>query len=139
MTTFDTERAAKGWALIAEGAMEISLAYSAIATPSSEAARPGSAGASVPSPSRSADPVPSFDDLPPEGWDEPAPLKPQVDAGLGMCPTHGTAWTIKAGGVSKAGKPYKAFWKCSQKDGDTFCDKKPQPIWAQTHPAEAVA
>src|SRR5688500_18184495 len=126
MTTFDTERAARGWSLIAEGAMEISLAYSAIATPSSEAARSGVEGAKAISPSPSSIPVSSFDELPPEGWDEPAQLKPQVDQGLGKCPTHGTAWTIKAGGISKNGKAYPAFWRCAQKDGDAFCNEKPQ-------------
>jgi hypothetical protein len=61
---------------------------------------------------------------------------------LGQCPTHQKAWTVKPGGVSKAGKPYGAFWKCGEKDESTrsgFCDKKPVKAWEDTHPASAAA
>jgi hypothetical protein len=109
---------------------------------------------------RSSVPVPSFDELPPEGFmdkvlevtggtEEPARavlvdapetsraqpvLKPQVDAGLGKCPVHGKPWKVKAAGVSKAGKPFNAFWRCAEKDGDAWCDQKPQKIWKDLHP-----
>jgi hypothetical protein len=96
-------------------------------------------------------PLPSFDELPPVGWEtyesgtghgvravETAPA-PSGDA-LGLCPVHRTAWTVKAGGVSKAGKPYSAFWKCSGKNPDnTYCDQKPVKVWADSHPIGAAA
>ena len=64
----------------------------------------------------------------------------QQDAALGVCPTHGTAWTVKPGGVSKAGKSYNAFWKCSGKNADdTFCNLKPTKVWADTHPIRDAA
>lgn len=117
MTTIDTERMARGWGLIAEGAMELSLAYSAI-----EQRSLGTADSDLP-------PLPPLEDP-----DDVPPLKPQVDAGLGKCPIHGKPWTIKAAGVSKAGKPYSAFYKCAERDADGYCKEKPQPIWVQTHP-----
>lgn len=118
MTSFDAERAARGWGLIAEGAMELSLAYAAIEQPGAEAA---------PSPWVKESDLPR------------PPLKPQVDAGLGLCPVHGVPWTVKEAGVSKAGKKYRAFWKCAVKDEDGFCDERPQPIWQDAHPADAAA
>lgn len=53
---------------------------------------------------------------------------------LGACPVHGVAWTVKAGGISKNGKPYPAFWKCAQRDGDVWCAKRPTKAWADSHP-----
>ena len=61
----------------------------------------------------------------------PAPAAP-----LGFCPKHHHAWTVKEGGISKNGKPYKAFWKCSVKDEDGFCNEKPDRSWVATHDAE---
>lgn len=62
------------------------------------------------------------------------------DAALGVCPAHGTAWTVKAGGVSAAGKSYNAFWKCSGKNpDDTYCKLKPTKVWADTHPIRDAA
>jgi protein gp37 len=88
----------------------------AIDTPSSEAAT--AAGASSPQ--------------------APAarPLQEQhVAAALGVCPVHRTAWTVKAGGISKAGKPYRAFHKCNGKNDDgSYCDQKPVKAWVDTHP-----
>jgi len=56
---------------------------------------------------------------------------------LGVCPTHHVAWTIREGGISKNGKPYKAFWKCKERDDDDgYCDEKPDRAWAATHSAE---
>lgn len=44
----------------------------------------------------------------------------------GVCPVHGTPWSWKAPGVSKAGKPYNGFWKCDGKDEDgNFCSERP--------------
>lgn len=57
---------------------------------------------------------------------------------LGKCPFHGTTWTVKAAGVSKTGKSYRAFWKCDGKDPDgTFCNRKPVKAWADAHPIAA--
>jgi hypothetical protein len=140
----NTAKIARGWALIAEGAMELSLAYESIDPPAARAGDTGTEGASA-SPARSSVPVPSFDELPPEGFmdkvlevtggtEEPPTLKPQVEAGLGKCPVHGKPWKVKAAGVSKAGKPFNAFWRCAEKDGDAWCDQKPQKIWKDLHP-----
>ena len=73
----------------------------------------------------------------------PAPADAQathVNAALGVCPTHRTAWTVKQGGISKAGKPYSAFYKCSGKNDDgSYCSQKPVKAWADSHPiAEEV-
>jgi hypothetical protein len=136
VTTPDLTKLHRGWALIAEGAEEISLAYAAMAQP----------GARVPS-------QPPADDLPPL-TDDDAPdmtthsfgrevaerVGGQVipDTALGVCPVHGKPWTTAKAGVSKkTGKPYAAFWKCSEKDGDKFCNEKPMRVWADTHPIAA--
>jgi len=133
----NAEHLARGWALIAEGAQYLSMAYASNDTPASLPVASPAAGSPPPAAG------PSFDELPPEGFGvgpvDEIPMKPQVDAGLGKCPVHGISWTIKEGGMSRNGKPYKAFWKCSEKDGDTFCNEKPQKIWADTHPAERAA
>src|SRR5688572_7856260 len=119
----DTERLARGWSLIAEGAMEISLAYSAI----DPAARAGSAGAEAGS----------------------SPLPPSVPARttqeqhletvLGECPDHQVPWEVKAGGISKAGKPYRSFWRCNQRTEDGYCAKRPVKAWVDTHPIREAA
>jgi hypothetical protein len=112
---------------IAEGLVELGLALQDI--PAAPATMP------------TLDPLPSFDELPPEGFDD-APRSAPAPSGdaLGLCPVHRTAWTVKAGGVSKAGKPYSAFWKCSGKNADnTYCDQKPVKAWADSHPIGAAA
>jgi hypothetical protein len=109
---------------IAEGIVELGLALEDIPRPVAVDA-----------------PLPSFDELPPEGFDD-APRSAPAPSGdaLGLCPVHRTAWTVKAGGVSKAGKPYSAFWKCSGKNSDnTYCDQKPVKVWADSHPIGAAA
>jgi hypothetical protein len=109
---------------IAEGIVELGLALEDIPRPVAVDA-----------------PLPSFDELPPEGFDD-APRSAPAPSGdpLGLCPVHRTAWTVKAGGVSKAGKPYQAFWKCSGKNSDnTYCDQKPVKVWADSHPIGAAA
>jgi len=58
--------------------------------------------------------------------------------GDGTCQTHGTAWVLKKGGVSKAGKPYAAFWSCGAKDGSGWCRNKPSLKWLSEHPASAA-
>ena len=120
----NTERLARGWSLIAEGAQEIALAYESIQQPGS--------GAGVPPPARASAPA---DDLPPlTDEDAPRAAEPPSTA-LGACPAHRTAWTVKAGGISKNGKPYNAFWKCSGKNDDgTYCKEKPVKAWADSHP-----
>jgi hypothetical protein len=113
---------------IAEGIVELGLALEDIPRPVAVDA-----------------PLPSFDELPPVGWEtyesgtghgvravETAP-EPPGDA-LGLCPVHRTAWTVKAGGVSKAGKPYPAFWRCAGKDANGYCDKRPNLAWTNAHP-----
>ena len=55
----------------------------------------------------------------------------------GECPDHRTAWSFKPAGVSKAGKPYSAFYACSGKSNGTFCQRKPSIAWvnAQQQPS----
>lgn len=118
----NTEKIARGWALIAEGAMELSLAYESI--------EPAAARAAVPDSVPTA-PVDRAAGAPPSAA---LTLKPQVDAGLGICPIHGKRWTVKPAGVSKAGKPYSAFYKCAERDENGYCNEKPQRIWQDTHP-----
>jgi hypothetical protein len=47
----------------------------------------------------------------------------------GECPDHRTAWSFKPAGISKAGKPYNAFYACSGKSNGTFCQRKPSIAW----------
>jgi hypothetical protein len=61
-----------------------------------------------------------------------------INAALGVCPVHRTAWESRPGGVSqRTGKPYKAFWTCNQRIDGAFCKEKPAPAWADTHPIAA--
>ena len=83
-------------------------------------------------------------DVPAAG--EPVPPRsdpaPAASTALGVCPKHRVSWSVKEGGISKNGKPYKAFWKCNEKDPDTergYCQQKPDPAWARTHSAEQAA
>jgi hypothetical protein len=85
---------------------------------------PDAARASVPAAEGSA-PQPS------------APAAP--NAALGVCPVHRTAWTVKDAGISKNGKPYRAFWKCSERDEDGYCNEKPTKAWADSHPIRLTA
>jgi hypothetical protein len=143
----DTARIARGWALIAEGAQEISLAFEQPA-----------AGAGIPSPVRAPAPVDpqrwhkesDLPDLPPLTDDDAPGYQPKganvqdqhVANVLGQCPTHQKPWTIKPSGVSKAGKPYSAFWKCGEKDESTrsgYCDKKPVKAWQDANQLPAAA
>jgi hypothetical protein len=136
------DRAIKAYEKIAEGYAELALAM----------ADDTGAGAAVPP--RSA-PAPYDDDLPPltDSDYEPNPdlvaaagpgvapraaEKPQ-NAALGMCPVHRTAWTVKAGGISKNGNPYRPFWKCSAKDENGYCNEKPVKAWEDAHPASQAA
>lgn len=129
MSAIDTERLARGWGLIAEGAMEISLAYSAIESSApvradEPVARTGLAGAG-----EADSPQPA-----------PVPVQEQyVESRLGVCPVHGVPWTVRPAGVSKAGRKYSAFWKCSERDANGFCDKKPVAAWADAHPPSVAA
>lgn len=70
-----------------------------------------------------------------------APVPTEQDRVLSECPVHFKPWTIREGGVSKNGKPYSAFWKCSGKNADgSYCDKKPEKGWVKTHdPEKALA
>jgi len=53
--------------------------------------------------------------------------------------SHGEAWQLKPGGVSKAsGKPYNAFWAASHKAPDgSFCKDKPSQQWVASRSAPA--
>jgi hypothetical protein len=53
----------------------------------------------------------------------------------GECPDHRTAWSFKPAGVSKAGKPYNAFYACSGKSNGTFCQRKPSIAWVNAQQA----
>ena len=69
----------------------------------------------------------------------PAPAPAQPNTALGKCPKHGIPWTVKEGGVSKAGKSYGPFWKCNEKDASEergYCAQKPDYGWVKTHPPE---
>ena len=100
----------------ADALAEAAHALRASDTPSSEAA--AAAGASAPQ-APAARPI----------------QEQHVAAALGVCPAHRTAWTVKQGGTSKNGKPYRAFWKCSGKNDDgSYCNLKPVKAWADTHP-----
>ena len=55
----------------------------------------------------------------------------------GECPDHRTAWSFKPAGVSKAGKPYNAFYACSGKSNGTFCQRKPSIAWVNAQQAPA--
>ena len=69
----------------------------------------------------------------------PPPAAAAPSVALGLCPKHRVAWTVKAGGVSKAGKSYAAFWKCNEKDPSEergYCQQKPDFGWVRTHPPE---
>ena len=58
----------------------------------------------------------------------------------GACPKHGTGWTQRPGGVSKAtGKPYAPFWTCTEKDAAGFCKNKPSIQWLKENPIGAPA
>ncbi len=58
----------------------------------------------------------------------------------GACPKHGTGWTQRPGGVSKAtGKPYAPFWTCTEKDASGFCKQKPSIQWLKENPIGAPA
>ena len=63
----------------------------------------------------------------------PAPA-PAPTTALGMCPIHRVAWVVKDGGISKNGKPYKAFWKCKERDENGYCNERPTKAWADSHP-----
>jgi hypothetical protein len=70
---------------------------------------------------------------PEAGSARPAP----ADDLFSQCPNHQQPWTVKEGGISKNGKPYKAFWKCNGKNSDgSFCNKKPDPSWVRGHDPE---
>lgn len=70
---------------------------------------------------------------PSEYEDLPVAATPQNEPVLSRCPFHDRAWTVKEAGISKAGKPYNAFWKCDAKDGDVYCPRKPVKAWADAH------
>lgn len=56
-------------------------------------------------------------------------LKAAIIFAAGECPEHRTPWTLRPEGVSKAGKPYAAFWTCFGKTDGQFCRHKPSPEW----------
>jgi len=51
--------------------------------------------------------------------------------------SHGEAWQLKPGGVSKmSGKAYGPFWAASHKTPDGWCKDKPSKGWLAAHPTE---
>lgn len=61
---------------------------------------------------------------------------PALEAALSRCPYHDAPWSARPAGVSKAGKPYSAFWTCDGKEPDgSFCKRKPVKAWADSHVA----
>jgi hypothetical protein len=56
----------------------------------------------------------------------------------GVCPDHGTPWTLQPGGVSKhTQKEYDPFWKCGAKTNGAYCKQKPSKAWAARHETAA--
>jgi hypothetical protein len=53
----------------------------------------------------------------------------------GECPDHRTPWSFKPAGISKAGKPYNAFYACGGKSGGEFCKRKPSITWVNAQAA----
>jgi hypothetical protein len=144
MTAPDIDLLSRGWSLIAQGAEMVSLAYSA-ASPQPQAAASGTR-ARVPSSAPPPDDLPPLDEEPPDTTTfayahelaEKVGGTVEPDYALGRCPVHGKPWTTAKAGISKkTGKPYSAFWKCSEKDGDKFCNEKPIRAWADSHPIAA--
>lgn len=61
----------------------------------------------------------------------PREAPPEPD---GVCPVHGAEWKLVPAGTSKkTGKPYNAFWVCSERG----CDEKPD-YSDQRYEAEGV-
>src|SRR5688500_4410949 len=117
------ERLANAFDKAAEAMAELVLELRASDSPSREAAAQ-EAGSAPPAPAaRAAGAVP------------PAPAA----SALGKCPIHDVAWTVKQAGISKNGKPYPAFWKCSERDEDGYCKERPTAAWANSHPIQMVA
>jgi hypothetical protein len=131
----NTERLAQALNTIAMGFAEAAEAISTGAPVS--APRPAAGAVSPPAPAGTFSDGTPVDE--PERWEEFAassPSRASVDV-LAECPVHFRPWEVKEGGISKAGKPYSAFWKCNGKNADgSFCSKKPTKEWAQAHPAE---
>ena len=121
-------------AKVAEALNTISVAFGELAEALSDAPQ---------APVTAQEPSP-FVDLPDEVFStsttyEPVGI-PAADPVLSVCPNHGTPWSVKAAGVSKAGKAYSAFFKCDGKNPDgTFCQKKPTREWADAHAARLAA
>jgi len=53
----------------------------------------------------------------------------------GECPDHRAPWSFKPAGVSKAGKPYNAFYACGGKTDGQFCKRKPSIAWVNAQSA----
>ena len=117
----DKARLARGLGLISQGFAELSAA---IAVPAEDGAVASGVGAAPSAPAPEPSPF----------LDEVAPMQRTPTDGLGRCPTHGTAWTIKPAGTSKAGKAYSAFCRCNEQDANGYCSQKPVKGWAEAHP-----
>jgi hypothetical protein len=136
MTPPDLSKLERGWALIAEGAQEISLAYAAAAASGTRARVPSSA----PPP----DDLPPLDEEPPDTTTfayahelaEKVGGTVEPDYALGRCPVHGKPWKVVPAGVSKkTQKPYNAFYACSERG----CNERPIRAWADSHPIREQA
>ena len=64
-----------------------------------------------------------------ESMDAEVALAAAVIFAGGECPDHRVEWTLKPAGISKAGKPYEAFYTCSQRTNGEYCKRKPAAAW----------
>ena len=119
----NTEKLSRGWALISEGSALISDAYASIEPASAREAVPSGVPAGLAA-----------------GAAGPPPAAPDTLATiLSECPDHQVPWTVKEGGISRNGKSYPAFWRCTEKTDGEYCQKRPTEAWAKSHPAERAA
>jgi hypothetical protein len=60
-----------------------------------------------------------------------------ADSAGGDACSHGEAWQLKPGGISKmSGKAYGPFWAASHKTPDGWCKDKPSKSWLAANPTE---
>ena len=120
----NTQRIAKGWALIAEGAMELSLAYESIESPAP--VRAGEAGADqVVSPQPASAP------------DLPRPAAREPESAFTRCPAHNRPWDEgKYGKYCQAHSDDYPDWA----NDKGFCRVTPKSAgaWLAQHPRVAA-
>lgn len=120
---------------IAEALLKFSEAAAELAYAFGDENTPQDGVASPPAPIRAATPI----DAELEAARPVARIPQAATDSAAFCPVHGTRWTIRPAGVSKVGKPYNAFYKCDEKDGDAWCQQKPPKAWVDAHPIRGAA